>query len=88
MNCQYSSLSSQQTHGRDSVGRSLSHTLANSHEHDTRDHQRTSRKDQKPRSSGIEDGTDKYAAQEGQEDICAEDPSYGARTILRQLVCG
>jgi hypothetical protein len=75
-NCQYSGFCSQQRHDLGSAGYLISHTIANSHQHDTRDHQRASGKDQKPWPSSVENGSDEDAAQEGQEDVSAEYPSY------------
>jgi hypothetical protein len=74
--CQYSSLASQQRHSLDSAEPLLLRTLTDPHEHNTRHHQRASDRDQKPRPSGIEDGSNEDAAQEGQEDVRAENPSY------------
>ena len=60
----------------------LARTRTDAHERDTSHHQRASSEDQKPRPSGVEDGTDEDAAQEGQEDVCAEDPSHRAGAVV------
>lgn len=60
----------------------LPRTCTYSHEHDTSYHQYAPSKDQNPRTSGIEDGTDEDAAQEGQEDVYAKDPSDRARAVV------
>ena len=74
--CQYSDPSSQQRGGLDSAELLILRTLTDPHEHNTRHHHSASSKDQKSRPSGIEDGTDEDAAQESQEDVRAEYPSY------------
>jgi len=63
-------------------------TCTNSHQHNTSHHQHTPSEHQDPRTSGIEDRAYEDAAQEGQEDIDAEDPSDRACAVVCQLVRG
>jgi hypothetical protein len=64
-NCQYSDSYSEQRTPAAFVRKLrglLPRTRTDSHEHDTRYHQYASSEHEKPRASGIEDGTDKDAA--------------------------